>query len=187
MNSQRGYDDSKNLTAMADGLANGKYASVHQAAKSVLEEQAGPNVDRRRRKYRAASRSGNFQTPTSQGEARKHDRPDWWLPQWSELPSIFALLLWNFVDFLRSPSRNLKSIFHSETPIPFVALIVGVLPFVLTSSSFLLNLYRNRSEAVFDVLPAFLLTSMMLPVFVSLALFAVAETSEDDGINSASR
>lgn len=50
--SVRGYDDTQSLTEMADGIISGKYASVTDAAKSVLNEDGGSNVDRLRRKYR---------------------------------------------------------------------------------------------------------------------------------------
>lgn len=48
----RGYDDRPFLKEMADGLVVRKYASVDEAAKSVLAEPGGSNVDRLRRKFR---------------------------------------------------------------------------------------------------------------------------------------
>jgi hypothetical protein len=48
----KGYDDSAHLTAMADGLITRKYHSVDEAAKAVLGEEGGSNIDRLRRKYR---------------------------------------------------------------------------------------------------------------------------------------
>lgn len=47
-----GYDDSTNLKAMADGIVVKKYGSVDEAAKNVLGEDGGSNVDRLRRKFR---------------------------------------------------------------------------------------------------------------------------------------
>ncbi|NTF17011.1 hypothetical protein G6L37_01030 [Agrobacterium rubi] len=52
LNSIRGYDDSPYLKEMADGVIIRKYASVEDAAKSVLGEDSGSNVDRLRRKFR---------------------------------------------------------------------------------------------------------------------------------------
>lgn len=51
-NKQRGYDDSALLKRMADGLVLREFGSVDEAAKSVLEEESGSNVDRLRRKFR---------------------------------------------------------------------------------------------------------------------------------------
>lgn len=48
----RGYDDSDLLKQMADGIFEGKFSSVSEAAKHVLREDGGSNVDRLRRKYR---------------------------------------------------------------------------------------------------------------------------------------
>ena len=48
----RGYDDSERLKEMADGIVIRRYASVEEAAKSVLDEDSGSNVDRLRRKFR---------------------------------------------------------------------------------------------------------------------------------------
>jgi hypothetical protein len=48
----RGYDDSALLKVMADGLVAREYASVEEAAKAVLSEDSGSNVDRLRRKFR---------------------------------------------------------------------------------------------------------------------------------------
>jgi hypothetical protein len=50
---QRGYDDTEYLTEMATGLVSRRYSSVDEAAKAVLCEDAGSNVDRLRRKFRA--------------------------------------------------------------------------------------------------------------------------------------
>lgn len=49
---QRGYDDTAYLTDMASGLLSRKYHSVDEAAKAVLSEDGGSNVDRLRRKFR---------------------------------------------------------------------------------------------------------------------------------------
>lgn len=49
---QRGYDDTGYLSEMAEGLVSRRFASVDEAAKSVLCEEAGSNVDRLRRKFR---------------------------------------------------------------------------------------------------------------------------------------
>lgn len=48
----RGYDDAPLLRAMAKDLVERKYSSVDEAAKGVLNEPAGSNVDRLRRKFR---------------------------------------------------------------------------------------------------------------------------------------
>lgn len=48
----RGYDDSAALVEMADGLITRRYSSVDEAAKTVLCEDGGSNVDRLRRKFR---------------------------------------------------------------------------------------------------------------------------------------
>ncbi|MCZ7860919.1 hypothetical protein O9X98_05835 [Agrobacterium salinitolerans] len=50
--SLRGYDDSPYLKEMADGIITRRFASVDEAAKAVLDEEAGSNVDRLRRKFR---------------------------------------------------------------------------------------------------------------------------------------
>lgn len=50
--SLRGYDDSPYLKEMADGIITRRFASVEEAAKAVLGEEAGSNVDRLRRKFR---------------------------------------------------------------------------------------------------------------------------------------
>ena len=46
------YDDSANLRAMANGIIMRQFNSVDEAAKAVLGEDGGLNVDRLRRKYR---------------------------------------------------------------------------------------------------------------------------------------
>jgi hypothetical protein len=51
-NQLRGYDDSHYLKEMADGIITRRFASVEEAAKAVLDEEAGSNVDRLRRKFR---------------------------------------------------------------------------------------------------------------------------------------
>jgi hypothetical protein len=51
-NKQRGYDDSALLKRMADGLVSREFSSVDEAAKAVLGEDTGSNVDRLRRKFR---------------------------------------------------------------------------------------------------------------------------------------
>jgi hypothetical protein len=48
----RGYDDTKYLEAMGQGIMTGEYSSVEQAARAVLQENGGSNVDRLRRKFR---------------------------------------------------------------------------------------------------------------------------------------
>lgn len=48
----KGYDDSETLKAMAAGLINRKFSSVDEAARSLIGESSGSNVDRLRRKYR---------------------------------------------------------------------------------------------------------------------------------------
>jgi hypothetical protein len=49
---QRGYDDTTYLTEMAEGMVTRRFASVEDAAKTVLDETGGSNVDRLRRKFR---------------------------------------------------------------------------------------------------------------------------------------
>ncbi len=48
----RGYDDTKYLEAMGMGIMTGEYTSVEHAARTVLNEVSGSNVDRLRRKFR---------------------------------------------------------------------------------------------------------------------------------------
>lgn len=48
----RGYDDTQELKKMARGIMTGEYTSVEQAARAVLNEDGGSNVDRLRRKFR---------------------------------------------------------------------------------------------------------------------------------------
>lgn len=48
----RGYDDTKYLEAMGHGIMTGEYSSVEQAARAILQEDGGSNVDRLRRKFR---------------------------------------------------------------------------------------------------------------------------------------
>ncbi len=48
----KGYDDSAYLKAMAEGIITRQFNSVDEAAKTVLNEEGGSNVDRLRRKYR---------------------------------------------------------------------------------------------------------------------------------------
>lgn len=49
---QRGYDDTGHLKQMAAGLVVRTFGSVDEAAKAVLGEDGGSNVDRLRRKFR---------------------------------------------------------------------------------------------------------------------------------------
>ncbi|NTF16868.1 hypothetical protein G6L37_00315 [Agrobacterium rubi] len=49
---QRGYDDTRYLGEMAAGLVTRRYQKVDEAAKAVLGEDGGSNVDRLRRKFR---------------------------------------------------------------------------------------------------------------------------------------
>jgi hypothetical protein len=49
---QRGYDDTGYLRDMAEGLVVRTWGSVDEAAKAVLGEEGGSNVDRLRRKFR---------------------------------------------------------------------------------------------------------------------------------------
>jgi hypothetical protein len=48
----RGYDDSRYLKEMADGIIVRRFSSMEEAAKTVLGEESGSNVDRLRRKFR---------------------------------------------------------------------------------------------------------------------------------------
>jgi hypothetical protein len=48
----RGYPDDKYLKEMAAGVISKRFGSVDEAAKAVLNEEAGSNVDRLRRKFR---------------------------------------------------------------------------------------------------------------------------------------
>jgi hypothetical protein len=48
----KGYDDSAYLQEMAGGIITRRFNSVDEAAKAVLGEDSGSNVDRLRRKYR---------------------------------------------------------------------------------------------------------------------------------------
>lgn len=50
--SSRGYDDNAYLKEMADGIISRRFASVDEAARAVLCEEPGSNVDRLRRKFR---------------------------------------------------------------------------------------------------------------------------------------
>jgi hypothetical protein len=50
--SVKGYDDSAALQEMAAGVITRRFASVDEAAKAVIGEASGSNVDRLRRKYR---------------------------------------------------------------------------------------------------------------------------------------
>ena len=49
---QRGYDDTGYLSEMAAGLVSRRFTSVDEAARAVLDDEAGSNVDRLRRKFR---------------------------------------------------------------------------------------------------------------------------------------
>lgn len=48
----RGYDDTETLRRMSAGIFSREFGSVDEAAKAVLKEDGGSNVDRLRRKYR---------------------------------------------------------------------------------------------------------------------------------------
>lgn len=48
----RGYPDDKYLKEMAAGVISKRFGSIDEAAKAVLNEEAGSNVDRLRRKFR---------------------------------------------------------------------------------------------------------------------------------------
>lgn len=48
----RGYDDTNYLKEMAAGVISKRFSSVDEAAKAVLNEEGGSNVDRLRRKFR---------------------------------------------------------------------------------------------------------------------------------------
>jgi hypothetical protein len=48
----RGYDDNAYLKEMADGIVSRRFSSVDEAARAVLCEEPGSNVDRLRRKFR---------------------------------------------------------------------------------------------------------------------------------------
>lgn len=48
----RGYDDNAHLKEMADGIISRRFSSVDEAARAVLCEDPGSNVDRLRRKFR---------------------------------------------------------------------------------------------------------------------------------------
>lgn len=50
--STKGYDDNATLKAMAAGLINRRFSSVDEAARTLIGEPSGSNVDRLRRKYR---------------------------------------------------------------------------------------------------------------------------------------
>lgn len=49
----RGYDDQELLRKMATGMMEREYLSVDEAARQVLGEEGGANVDRLRRKFRS--------------------------------------------------------------------------------------------------------------------------------------
>lgn len=69
----KGYDDSAHLKAMADGIITRKYNSVDEAAKAVLGEEGGSNVDRLRRKYREQNWHDKGLTAYVEAEIAKRD------------------------------------------------------------------------------------------------------------------
>jgi hypothetical protein len=86
---------------MAEGLATGTFTSVHDAARSVLNNPIQTNVDRLRRKYRTLQRSGQIEG-LIEHRVQSSNRPDWWFLDILTVPRNAAFIFSLFVNFYRT-------------------------------------------------------------------------------------
>lgn len=107
----RGYDDTLHLEQMAKGIIEGRYSSVTEAAKKVLGEDAGSNVDRLRRKFRD---DGSFQRGregyVEKATMSNHEETE--VEKVSFFVGLFEIVK-ALSRFYRSPLLYLKGIFFT--------------------------------------------------------------------------
>jgi len=161
MNAKRGYDDKENLMKMAAGLDDGTFTSVHQAARFVLHEDGGPNVDRLRRKYRAMQRSEPCDVDVDEFAV---DPSDWWKVDVLDLFRFPILVFKEAFAFLLHPARLLRKALRATTPAPLMLLLVGLFVVFMLFAMLLQGLYYGLKFADISVL---LIGSFFAATFIS--------------------
>lgn len=173
MKANRGYDDTKSLLTMATGLADGTYSSVHQAARLVLNETGGPNVDRLRRKFRELQRSNGFD------EICRHetdfDPSEWWKPRYSDFSWMTKMTVQNVLVFVRSPASAFRKVLRASSPAPLMFLLIGMVMITVPSARLAFDVFTGVQT---EVLPAFLLGIF----FASICINAAAVFAEEDAV-----
>lgn len=161
MNAKRGYDDKENLMKMAVGLDDGTFSSVHQAARFVLDEDGGPNVDRLPRKYRAMQRS---ECCGGDVEEFNVDPSDWWKVDVLDLFRFPILVFRETFAFLLHPTRLLRKALRATTPAPLLLLLAGLFSAFMLFAMLLQGLYHGLKFADISVL---LIGSFFAATFIS--------------------
>ncbi|NTF17149.1 hypothetical protein G6L37_01725 [Agrobacterium rubi] len=130
-NANRGYDDTRELLAMAVGLARGTYRSVEHAARSVLKDPTQSNVDRLRRKYRQHgwAERGRAELLREHGTGTGPDQDD------AEFAADFFNLKRMFLSRALNPLQTIRTVFSGRMmidmpPIPmlFISSALILLP-----------------------------------------------------------
>lgn len=108
---KRGYDDTGYLKQMAAGLVVRTWGSVDEAAKAVLGEEAGSNVDRLRRKFREQSwyERGLSEHVEREIARRGLSSPPAWLSVTSTAASAFLSPFATLTTFVRKLDNVLRS------------------------------------------------------------------------------
>lgn len=146
MKTNRGYDDTKNLLMMATGLADGTYSSVHQAARAILDETGGPNVDRLRRKFRELQRAGGFDAVG--GHDSNFDPSEDWKLRISDFPIFVRTTAQNVWAFVRNPSNLFRKAMKSPTPVPLAFMLMAMILVLAPTSALLYEfVIRGTTEA----------------------------------------
>jgi hypothetical protein len=173
MSARRGYDDNDNLNKMAAGLTDGTFTSVHQAARLVLDEPGGPNVDRLRRKFREMQRSNDFDT--EEMVEVEDDPSDWWKLRLLDFPPMAKMTVLNVIAFLRSPAGAFRKACAASTPLPLMLLLIGLILLLVPSARLAFDVL---SGAETEVLPTVILGIFFSAICINgSAVFAAVDVA----------
>lgn len=170
MKNNRGYDDTKNLLTMATGLADGTYSSVHQAARLVLNETGGPNVDRLRRKFRELQRSNGFDE-ISRHEA-DFDPSEWWKPRFSDTAWVAKTTVQNVLVFVRNPANAFRKSLRASHPGPLVFLLMAMVMITVPGARLAFDIFTGVQTGV---LPATFLGVFFAAISINMSAVLASE------------
>ncbi|TLX17116.1 hypothetical protein [Rhizobium sp. MHM7A] len=170
MKSKRGYDDTAHLMKMATGLADGTFVSVHQAARQILNEPDGPNVDRLRRKYRDFQRNGTVTELAHQEDVT--DPSAWWKLRLSDFPCMAKTAVQNVLVFVRSPASAFRKALKASSPAPLMFLLMGVVMITVPGARLAFDIFTGVQT---EVLPASLLGIFFAAICINAATVLVEE------------
>jgi hypothetical protein len=173
MKTNRGYDDTKSLLMMATGLADGTYSSVHHAARAVLSEPGGPNVDRLRRKFRELQRANGFDEISRSDP--DFDPSDWWKLRISDFPIIAKMTAQNVIAFVRHPANVFRKALKASTPASLAFLLMGLVLFSVPNAALAIEIIRG--------LPADALAPSLLSIiFAAVCINTSTVIADEDAV-----